>query len=463
MSMKKTRLVWFIVLPALAMWLGWGIRGQMGHADGAMIPGALVGLALCVLLPEKFFSRGLAVGLAAVAFWFGADETTLESAGLVMHTIHHYTTATALTGYIGLAVKGALWPCFAGACLGLAFAASCYRRKDIAVAAGLMIATFYAGWALINRPKLLYFSVTRHEIWGGLLFAVIALTAWLTVRGRTRIPLVLAICAAVAGAIGYPVAVTFAAAGLHSSHAGRWYDWWKVAETTFGAFMGAGLGLGAYLVRDRIANAPEPARLPIPGGRRALSMIAGVVLAIVATALYHRHVLPWIILGSVLICVAYFSVEAAWHLGVTMTFYATALNVVRYWAREQHLGNLTVLWALVIIAALCAGWRVSGWWAAGQNAPSRGVFLFLVWVMLALSYLKTFVNHAVLTGSAPAVMAAGGRLQYTLQAWGGGLPVDACFTIVAAVLTWLVYRAPHQTPLEAGKAALHAREALYPN
>ena len=38
-----------ILLPALAMGLGWGIRGQFGHETGAMVPGALVGLALAVV------------------------------------------------------------------------------------------------------------------------------------------------------------------------------------------------------------------------------------------------------------------------------------------------------------------------------------------------------------------------------------------------------------------------------
>jgi hypothetical protein len=48
--------VWWIVLPALSMWLGWGIRGQVGHWTGAMIPGALLGLALSILLKGKRFS-----------------------------------------------------------------------------------------------------------------------------------------------------------------------------------------------------------------------------------------------------------------------------------------------------------------------------------------------------------------------------------------------------------------------
>ena len=35
-----------ILLPALAMSVGWGFRGNYGHEAGAMVPGALVALAV---------------------------------------------------------------------------------------------------------------------------------------------------------------------------------------------------------------------------------------------------------------------------------------------------------------------------------------------------------------------------------------------------------------------------------
>ena len=35
------------VFVAIAVGLGWGIRGDFGHLIGAMYPGAILGLAFC--------------------------------------------------------------------------------------------------------------------------------------------------------------------------------------------------------------------------------------------------------------------------------------------------------------------------------------------------------------------------------------------------------------------------------
>ena len=84
MTNKNEDAIWFVLLPALAMWLGWGVRGLFGHANGAMLPGALVALAISFLLKGKRFSLPLAIAMAAVGFGFGAEETTLQTAGLLM-------------------------------------------------------------------------------------------------------------------------------------------------------------------------------------------------------------------------------------------------------------------------------------------------------------------------------------------------------------------------------------------
>ena len=73
--------------------------------------------------------------------------------------------------YPGLALKGALWASFGGAGLGLALAAYLYRKRDLVIGVLLMVAAFYIGWWVINRPKLIYFSIDRREIWGGLWLA----------------------------------------------------------------------------------------------------------------------------------------------------------------------------------------------------------------------------------------------------------------------------------------------------
>ncbi len=37
-----------IILSGLAMSVGWGFRGDYGHEAGAMVPGALLGLSICL-------------------------------------------------------------------------------------------------------------------------------------------------------------------------------------------------------------------------------------------------------------------------------------------------------------------------------------------------------------------------------------------------------------------------------
>jgi hypothetical protein len=436
--MTKTRVLWFIVLPGLSMWLGWGIRGLVGHSTGAMIPGAFAALAFCILLPSKQFSRGLAIALTAVGFGYGADMTTLQSAGLATGYFHNFPNAAVL-GYSGLIIKGALWALFGGAGLGLAFTASRYRRKDIILGLIFFVASFFAGWALINRPKLLYFSVDRHETWAGLLFGAVVLLTWLTVRGRTRIPLILALCVAAAGAIGYPIAVTINGYGRHH-HPGIWYDWWKVAETTFGFFMGAGLGIGAYLIKGELPEAQETKQTVAQPQFGIGAIILGVALAVLCKMLYERD-LPWIWLGSVLIFAAFYSEKLAWHIGVTLTYFACAWDVMlHYWLHVQHIGNATVLWVLAILATLVISWKVTTWWNRTDKAMIRSAYLFLMWSILILTYLMIFINHTLLYPSAEGIAAAGSRWTYTARGWGADSVVEVFFTVAGIVLTWMAYR-----------------------
>lgn len=436
--MKKTRILWFIVLPGFSMWLGWGIRGLVGHSTGAMIPGAFAALAFCILLPSKQFSRGMAIALTAVGFGYGADMTTLQSAGLATGYFHHFPNATVL-GYSGLVIKGALWALFGGAGLGLAFTASRYRRKDIILGLIFFIASFFAGWALINRTKVLYFSVDRPETWAGLLFGAVVLLTWLTVRGRTRIPLILALCIAAAGAIGYPIAVTINGWG-HHHHPSRWYDWWKVAETTFGFFMGAGLGIGTYLIKDKLPDAQESKETVAAGGSSIGFIVFGVALAVACKLLYEGD-LAWIWLGSALILASFCYEKIAWHVGVTMTYFGCAYDVMYHWLHNEHLGNAAVLWTLAILTTLVVSWKVTTWWNRTDRSLARSVYLFLVWSILTLTYLMIFINHALLHPSAQAVATAGGRWVYTLQSWGSGLLVEVFFTVAAILLTWMAWRA----------------------
>ncbi len=447
MDNPERKLWWFILLPALAVWVGWGVRGQLGHWTGAMIPGALLGLALSFLLKGKQFSAGRAVGLAAVGYGFGAAQTTLQTAGYLMASNHDHVVKLGIS-LPGLAIKGALWATFVGAGLGLAFAAYLYRRRDIVIGLLLLVVAFYAGWWVIDRPKLIYFSIDRPEIWGGLLVGAIPLLAWVTVRGGTRIPLRLAGYAALAGGIGYPFAVSLAAAGINFTHIRQ--DWWKLAETTFGACMGSGIALGTYRVQGLLPSLDAMKEPTTEPDAREWYAILGAALAVAGTMALSQHVLPWIILGALLWCVAFYSPKAGWQIGVTMTFFGTAANLVDYWSREQKLGHGVLLWALAGFATLVVAWKVAGWSAEPQESGARKAFLFLLWAIVVLSYLISFVNRAVLHPPAGAVAAAGGQWPYWVQMYHRVLVVEGGFTVAAVALTWLVFRISNRQELKPG-------------
>jgi hypothetical protein len=437
----------FVFFPALTLWLGWGIRGLFGHANGALIPGALLGLAICVLLKADRYTTGLAVAMTAVGFGFGADETTLQTAGYLMGTNPDHLVKLGLA-YSGLALKGALWAMLGGAGLGLALAAHLYRQRDVAIGGVILIAAFYVGWWAVNRPRLIYFSLDRPEIWCGLLLGGVALLAWLTVRGGTHIPLQLAGWAALGGGIGYPVAVTLASLGRHSAHAVG-YDWWKLAETTFGGFMGASVGLGVYLSKDKLPERAEIPKTETPAGvPQWLIASAGALGVAIANSLYagvaiggtsraFQTVVPWIILGPVLWCAAFWWNSVAWQIGVTMTFFATAIDVALFWRHDEQVGNAALLWVLVGLATMFVAWRAAGW-RAGPDGVARKAYLFLVWSMMALSYFVLFAGRAALAPAPSAVEQVGGRLPYLQHAWGAGLLVGEAFTVAALALTWMV-------------------------
>lgn len=431
----------FILFPGLALSLGWALRGQVGHCDGAMISGILVALALSMLLPDKQFSRGMVAGLGAIAFGYGATMTTQDTADLALGWITSPDGYSLGRDFLGLAIKGGLWALFGGAVIGIGFAAPHYRWKDILIGLAAAVISFPFGWALINKPRPVFFSVTRHEIFGGFIFASIVLLTWLTARGRTKIPLILALCAGGGGAIGLPMGAVLGGLGSHTSYVGRWYDWWKVLETTFGACMGMGLGIGAYLVRDRLPDI-IPSHNSAPASiSRLQSFLLGLVFCGVFLPAENNPWDDWLILGSLMVLAAFcFPKLAGWHIGITVTFFAIAANVVTYWLTELHIGNAIFLWsvACVLTAAVC--WFATSW-AEEQPTPMRRVFLFIMWAMVVLTTLRGFIIPAVFNPSAQAVADAGGRLLYTIKTWAGALVVQVVLANMALVLTWLSGRA----------------------
>ena len=213
-----------VILAAFAGGMGWGIRGQYGHETGAMIAGLLLSLtlvlAICPDLPARSALRAVAWGTVAIGF--GGSLTYGQTVGLTHDAELAGNWAALRWGMLGLAIKGGLWIGFAGLFLGLGLGGVRHRSRDIAAAMFVALALCAAGIWLFNEPfdparKLLpriYFSddwrwepgaqlKPRREVWGGCLFAFLAMVGYAAWR-QDRLAVRLAGWGVLGGAIGFP-------------------------------------------------------------------------------------------------------------------------------------------------------------------------------------------------------------------------------------------------------------------
>ncbi|MFO0808830.1 MAG: hypothetical protein U0746_09425 [Gemmataceae bacterium] len=282
-----------VLFGALAGGMAWGIRGQYGHETGAMIAGLLVGLALALIfVPHAnclFVAR--AVALCTVAIGFGGSETYGQTVGLTHNPAMVGNGSALAWGMTGLAIKGAVWIGFAGAFLGMGLGGRRYGPCEMLLVMLGALGLFALGVWVLNQPfdpanrmlPRIYFSADwywepdatalkpRREVWGGLLAALIGVLVYTRWRGDALAPR-LGLWGVLGGALGFPLGQSVQAFHAWNRDLFRAVDplvnWWNVMETTFGAVMGATLGLGLWLNRWRIvvarAEPPSPL-LPIAG------------------------------------------------------------------------------------------------------------------------------------------------------------------------------------------------------
>ena len=273
-----------MVLAAAAGGLGWGIRGQYGHETGAMIPGLLVALVLVFLFCPRTSSLRAArvVAMTAVAFSFGGAMTYGQTVGLT-HDVELRGNWPALGwGMLGLFVKGGIWIGLGGAFLGMGLSARRYRPLEIMCLLFSMTGLLFVGLYLVNEPfnpseKTLpnfYFSDhwdwepdktdlrPRREQWGGLLFALLGLMAYLSWIKKDLLARNMAFWGIVAGGCGFTLGQSVQA--FHAWNAesfgsrpfagiDRYMNWWNMMEIFFGFVLGGGLALGMRLNRRLIA------------------------------------------------------------------------------------------------------------------------------------------------------------------------------------------------------------------
>jgi hypothetical protein len=349
------------------MSLGWGLRGSIGGGPlGAMIPGAMIGLALCLLL-GRTSDAGRIAAMAAIGVGFGGQETYGQTVGLSLQP------ETFRWAILGFAIKGAAWGLLGGAFLGMALGRISVKRA----AAGLCLMALgtWIGWQAINQPKLIYFSNLldrpREELWAGLLLGGVFLLAWL----RARVPGLFALYGAIGGGIGFAFGASLQPWG-RDVWAAMPLGWWKAMELTFGALLGLAFGACAWRLRQKLADP-----LPDVGGARvrALPSLAHAFIAI-ALAIVVDQLLPvrfgYTLGGAALALLVLFSDSIAWQTAITATYAAFAWDLLK----NQKILPEPVLWLWVIATTAIVALVVA------RHARPRPMFLLLTWTAVATDF-----------------------------------------------------------------------------
>jgi len=366
---RVERPVWYwCALGAVAMSLGWGLRGSIGGGSlGAMIPGAMIGLVLCLLL-DRHSDAGLIAAFAAVGVGFGGQETYGQTVGL---SLQPDTFWWAILGFV---TKGAAWGLLGGAFIGIALDRERYTTAHLIAGFAIMVVGTWLAWKYVNSPKLIYFSNLldrpREELWAGLWLGGLLLVAWL----RSPVPASFALSGAIGGGIGFGVGASLQPMGK-AVWAGMPLGWWKAMELTFGGILGLAYVLCAWRLRTRLAAPPTVPVPATPLPRALLAALISIGLAIVAGN-YLPVRFDYTIAGAVLAGVLLASESLAWQTAITATFAAFAWDFLEY----QKFAPVSSGWPVVVATTVAIAVIVA------RYPRPRTMLLLITWTAVASAF-----------------------------------------------------------------------------
>ncbi|MHC4170293.1 MAG: hypothetical protein ACYSWQ_25405, partial [Planctomycetota bacterium] len=346
---RRTSLLNGVVLAALAMSVGWGFRGDYGHEAGAMVPGALLGLAICLGSGrEDWWQRSTIMAMCGAIGWaFGGQM----SYGRVIGYTASWSLPDVTYGYACLFLIGGLWggigagvlslsvtesrsylERFAGPLIvlgltwigmdlsgrtealaeifylndtdwiaassalivGAVYAAVIRRERQPCFLIMSLAAGWWAGYIILTALLDLHMTPPRSDNWSGCVGLFIALLLYL-VRRRNRAAVAAAVFGLLAGGIGFAVGDFVQMLGRAQwGPIGRWealqgLDYWKWMEQLFGLIMGLGVAI-FFLKRMR----PKLARPAENGDGRNLNTVALLFLLLVMMwSNLHKNVRTW--------------------------------------------------------------------------------------------------------------------------------------------------------------------------
>ncbi len=270
--------LWSVLLVALSLSIGWGIRGNYGHELGAAFPGALAAIAACLVSARSDWQQRVAhfALFGGLGWTFGGSISYM----MVIGYTHSGQLETEVFGFAGLFLIGFLWGSFGGAgtvvpaVLDRARLYQWYRALPALVVVWLVL---YAGLpALIDRLQTAEGAMRRQESslywfdadWLSALTVLLAAVVYDLVRRRFAGVLELGLATTLGAGLGWAAQQLIERAGLAPSLTGllvrpqgdlenfpaeklvtNWPNFFSTHPEHVGWLCGLALGLAVYLGR----------------------------------------------------------------------------------------------------------------------------------------------------------------------------------------------------------------------
>jgi len=403
---------------------------------------------------------------------FGGSMTYGQTVGLTQDAPLIGNWAALRWGILGLAIKGGIWIGFAGAFLGMGLGGVSYRPREVFFLMLCLLGLCALGIWTLNEPfdpahkvvPRIYFSddwrwepgadlKPRREVWGGLLLALTGLIGYTRLRRHDLVASRLALWGVLGGALGFPLGQSlqaFHAWNLEFFRGGWWanidplINWWNLMETTFGAVMGAALGLGLWLNRQRIATLRYELPPALTPTIECLLLAPHVALLVAVEFLSVYWVDVFYDFGLVMGLIPVVAVAGGrwwpYLLMLPVTVLPIAGKTLRQVAYKEHAISIVPGWVLYVVLPLAVT-TAAAVLLARTSARPREAHTFLRPAMLLATWLYFGLNFAFF------------RFPWPWSAWTSRTPNAIVFALCAIGLTvavWQTRRAPHSEAVASG-------------
>jgi len=167
---------------ALAVGLGWGIRGDFGHMLGAAFPGAALGLGFAYVTGQRSMFKWMPL-LGAIG-GLGISLGGTMSYGILHGYAKSDTVVNYAYGFFTLVLQGGAWGCFGCALLGLALERKRVMATELVSAAITVVAFGWLFYLVVVTLAGFHINPPRSDLSIGFTGGVIALFVWLVLNKK---------------------------------------------------------------------------------------------------------------------------------------------------------------------------------------------------------------------------------------------------------------------------------------